>query len=90
MKQFFQSKGAAWAAFIFVLFYLVVTFKSRIAWWMFIDVFFIFMAAFLNLLMCYIRKINRPVADKLNTWTFIFGILFIFAFLGECIATFVA
>lgn len=86
MKKFFQSKGVAWAAFVCVLIYLVATFKSRMAWWMFIDVFFIFMATFLNLVMCYVRKVNRFVAKKLNTWTLVFGLLFILAFIGEWIA----
>lgn len=88
MKKFFQSKGAAWAGFILVLIYLVVCFKSRMgtAWWMFTDIFFIFMAAFLNLVVCYIRNINRPVSDKLNTWAFVFGILFLVSVIGEWIA----
>ncbi len=89
MKRFFQSKGAAWAAFILVLIYLVATFKMRIAWWFYIDVFCIFMAAFLNLLVVYLRNINRFVAQKLNTWAFVFGLLFLFAFIGEWIAAYV-
>ena len=88
MKKFLQSKGAAWAAFIAVLVYLVVSFKSRMftAWWMLIDVFCLFMATFLYLVIAYIRNVNRPVADKLNTWAFIFGVLFVIALFGEWIA----
>ncbi len=91
MKKFLQSKAFAWIAFIVALAYLVMGFKSRsgIAWWAFIDVFFVFMAAFLNLVMCYVRNVNRIVADKLNTWVFVFGILFILAFIGEYIAIYV-
>lgn len=89
MKKFFQSKASAWAAFIFVLIYLVATFKMRMAWWMYMDVFFIFMAAFLNLVVCYIRNINRPVAQTLNNWALIFGLLFIAAFIGEWIAVYI-
>ena len=90
MKNFFSSKGAAWTAFILVLIYLVATFKSsvRIAWWAYADVFCIFMATFLNLVMSYIRKVNRIVAQKLNTWAFIFGMLFIVAFIAEWVAYF--
>lgn len=89
MKKFFQSKGAAWAAFILVLIYLVTTFKMRMAWWMYIDVFCIFMASFLNLMICYVRNINPPVAQKLNNWVFIFGILFVLAFIGEWCAFYI-
>ncbi|MDE6805626.1 MAG: hypothetical protein K2J05_02340 [Muribaculaceae bacterium] len=53
------------------------------------DVFFIFMAAFLNLVVCYIRNINRPVAQTLNNWALIFGLLFIAAFIGEWIAVYI-
>ena len=86
MKKFMQSKGAAWAAFILVLVYMVVTFRMRMfAWWMYIDVFFIFMSAFMNLLVCYLRKINSYVARKLNTWGFVFGLLFVVALVVEYI-----
>lgn len=89
MKKFLQSKVTAWAAFILVLIFLVCSFKSRIEWWMFIDVFFLFMAAFVNLVVCYIRNINSPVARMLNNWSLIFGLLFILAFIGEWIAAYI-
>lgn len=80
-----QSKQAAWLAFVLVLVYMVVTFKFRmeIGWWMYIDIFFIFMAAFMNLLICYLRKINPFVARKLNTFAFLFGLLFLVALIAE-------
>ena len=83
MSKFWQSKGAAWAAFIVVLIFLVATFRHRSEWWMFIDVFFIFMAAFLNLVVTYVKNINRPVAMKLNNCAFVSGILFLISFFAE-------
>ncbi|MDE5902165.1 MAG: hypothetical protein K2H21_02990 [Muribaculaceae bacterium] len=101
MKKFMQSKGAAWAAFILVLVYMVVTFRMRAdlcskmdieggaGWWMYIDMFFIFMSAFLNLLVCYLRNLNAYVARKLNTWSLVFGLLFVAALIGEYVALYI-
>ena len=86
MKQALKSKVTAWAAFILVIIYLVCTFRMRMEWWAFIVVFCVFMAAFLNLSVSYLRTINRIIASKLNTWAIIFCILFVVAFVGEWIA----
>ncbi len=86
MTTFFRSKLFAWLAFALVIVLLVTTFKMRVEWWAFIDVFFAFMAAFINLVSVTVSKINPKVSGMLNTWTFIFCILFIIAFIGEWIA----
>lgn len=81
-----KSKTTAWLAFGLVILLLVLTFSMRTVWWAFIDVFFAFMAAFVNLVSVTVKKINPIVSNKLNTWTIVFGILFVIAFIGEWIA----
>lgn len=85
MKNFLNSKLTAWLAFGLVIVMIVVTFKMRTAWWAFSDIFFVFMATFINLVSVTVKKINPIVSNKLNTWTLIFGILFICAFIAEWI-----
>lgn len=86
MTRFFRSKLFAWLAFALVIVMIVATFAVRTEWWKFIDVFFAFMAAFINLVSVTIKRINPIVSGMLNKWTAIFCILFILAFIGEWIA----
>ena len=86
MKKILRSKLTAWIAFAVVIVLLVVTFQIRTVWWAFIDIFFAFMAAFVNLVSVTVEKINPIVSRKLNFWTLVFCILFILAFIGEWIA----
>lgn len=89
MTTFFKSKLFAWLSFALVIVLLVVTFKMRTVWWAFIDIFFAFMAAFVNLVAVTVSRINPKVSGMLNTWTLIFCILFIVAFIGEWIAFYI-
>ncbi|MBD5295902.1 MAG: hypothetical protein HDS25_06240 [Bacteroides sp.] len=86
MTRFFRSKLFAWLAFALVIIMLVATFSVRTVWWGFIDIFFAFMAAFINLMAVILKKINPVVSRMLDKWTFIFCILFLLAFIGEWIA----
>lgn len=86
MKKFLQSKITAWLAFLLVIVVLALTFKMRTPWWAFIDIFFLFMASFIFLIAVYIKKVNIPVANTLYNCSFIFGILWVLAFIGEWIA----
>ena len=83
MKRVLKSKLTAWLAFALVVVLLVVTFRMRVVWWAFIDIFFAFMATFVNVLSVSVCRINPVVADKLNTAAFILGILFIVSFVVE-------
>lgn len=85
MTKIFKSRLTAWLAFALVIVLLVVTFRVRTVWWAFIDIFFAFMAAFVNLVAVNVRRLNPVVSARLNTAAFIFGILFIVAFLAEWI-----
>ncbi len=86
MTRFFRSKLFAWLAFALVIVMIVVTFEVRTAWWQFIDIFFAFMASFINVVAVTVKKINPVVSRMLDKWTAIFCILFILAFIGEWIA----
>ncbi|MDE6812162.1 MAG: hypothetical protein K2J15_07430 [Muribaculaceae bacterium] len=86
MSKILNSKLTAWLAFGLVIILLVLTYAMRTVWWAFIDVFFAFMASFVNLVSVTVRKINPVVSGKLNTWTLIFCVLFVLAFVGEWIA----
>lgn len=84
--KFLRSKLFAWCAFALVIIFMGITFSFRPAWWAFIDLFFLFMASFINLCAVMIQKINPLVSQKLNPFVLIFLILFVIAFLGEWLA----
>lgn len=86
MTRFFRSKLFAWLAFALVIVLLVLTFSIRTVWWAYIDVFFAFMASFINVVAVSVEKINPIVSKMLNKWVFTFCILFIIAFIGEWFA----
>ncbi|MDE5653847.1 MAG: hypothetical protein K2G75_05200 [Muribaculaceae bacterium] len=86
MTRFIRSKTFAWCAFLLVIVVLIATFSLRTAWWAFIDIFFIFMAAFVNLMAVTLKKINPAVGRMLNKWTLVFCVLWLLAFIGEWIA----
>lgn len=86
MTQFFRTKLFAWLAFALVLIMICMTFTLRVQWWQFIDIFFAFMAAFINLVAVTVRRINPIVSKKLDFFSALFCILFILAFIGEWIA----
>lgn len=83
ITDIFKSKWTAWLAFVLVLAILVLTVIAHPKWWELIDIFFAFMAAFVNLVSVTLRKINPIVSSRLNTCTFIFLLLFIISFIAE-------
>ena len=86
MGSILKSKGTAWFALAVEIIVLVVTFRMRTVWWGFIDVFFMFMAAFVNVVSVSVSKINPIVARKLNTCALIFVVLWVVSLIGEWIA----
>lgn len=86
MGSILKSKGIAWFALAVAIIVLVVTFRLRTVWWGFIDVFFMFMAAFVNVVSVSVSKINPIVARKLNTCALIFVVLWVVSLIGEWIA----
>lgn len=87
MRNFIKSKGVAWGAFLLIIIIIALTFTYRKpAWWMFIDVFFAFMAAFCNLMSLYIRKLNVTASNRLNTAAMVMVVLTLLALIGEWIA----
>lgn len=68
---------------VLVVVMLVVTFGWRLKWWMFIDIFFMFMSAFCYLLSLYFGRISVVAARKLNTIAMICGVLWIVALAVE-------
>ena len=86
MNDLLKSKVFAWFAFAVVLIILVCTFSMRTVWWSFIDIFFMFMAAFINLVSVLIIKINPVVSKKLSRCTLVLIVLWILSLIGEWIA----
>ncbi len=86
MNKILKSKAFAWLAFIVVIVILVCTFSMRTVWWSFIDIFFMFMAAFTNLVAVTIKKINPAISSRLDKFTSAFFILWIISLIGEWIA----
>lgn len=86
MNKLFKSKGFAWLAFVVAIVILVSTFSLRTVWWSFIDVFFMFMAAFLNLVGVMIGSVNPAVSRKLNSIVLVFVVLWVLSLIGEWIA----
>ncbi|MDE6247328.1 MAG: hypothetical protein K2M41_05750 [Muribaculaceae bacterium] len=83
MGSILKSKGTAWFALAVAIIVLVVTFRLRTVWWEFFDVFFMFMAAFINVVAVSVARINPIVSKKLNTCTLVFVILWIVSLIGE-------
>lgn len=83
INNLFKSRIFAWCAFVLVIAILVLSFPMRAYWWTFIDIFFAFMAAFVNVVSVTVAKINPSVSSKLNTCTLIFLVLFVVSFIVE-------
>lgn len=86
MNEFLKSKLFAWTALAVVITLLGITFTMRPVWWSFIDIFFLFMAAFLNVMSVTLKKLYSVVASKLMTCVMIFLVLWVLALIGEWIA----
>lgn len=62
---------------------IILTFKMRTEWWMFIDIFFLFMAVFSHLMAQSIRKLIPASAKTLDKIALVIFILFIIALITE-------
>lgn len=85
MTRYIKSKTFAWLAFALVIVVLVITFPMRAEWWAFIDIFFAFMAAFINVMAVTLKKSSPIVSKILYKWVLIFAVLWILSFLVEWI-----
>lgn len=86
MNKLLKSKIAAWLAFALVILILCLTFRVRLAWWAFFDVFFLFMASFCHLAAVMLSAINGVVSRKLDKCAFWALVLAVIAFIGEWVA----
>lgn len=87
MNKILNSKAAAMGALVLVVIVIILTFSIRKeAWWMYIDIFFIFMAVFSHLMALTIQKLNSVASRKLDKIAFWMLILGVVAFIGEWIA----
>lgn len=86
MSGILKSKWTAWAGLIISLVVIVLSFSLEDPWWSVIDIFFIFLAAFLHLNALYITKFNSFAARKLERIAFWCVVLSLVAFVGEYIA----
>lgn len=80
-----DSKTAAWVGFTLIIVFAVLTFGLREVWWYFIDLFFLFMMAFLHVVALTIRKYNHTAARQLDSIAGFSGILGIVALVAELI-----
>lgn len=83
MKTILQSKILAVAIMLFVIIFIIATFKHRTQWWMFIDIFFAFMMSFLHLISLMFAKLNAFISKRLSIIARICGAIFIVSFLIE-------
>lgn len=86
MSNLRKSKAIAWAAFALVLVVLVASFKLRMQWWEFIDIFFAFVATFSHIVALTIEKLNSRASRQLDTAAFLSLVLAIVAFIAQYIA----
>lgn len=86
MQNFIRSRGGAWCGMGLIVLVLIFTFSLRTAWWSFIDIFFLFMAAFAHLAASYLAKLNPYASKTLDSCAFWMLVLGIIAFIAEFIA----
>lgn len=65
---------------------ICITFAYRVVWWSHIDAFFMFIAAFLNLMAKFQPQQLQIVAKKLSAASLVFAALGVLALIGEAIA----
>lgn len=85
MKKLLQSKVLAWCAFLLVFIVIIVSYSMRSAWWMFIDIFFAFLATFCHLMAVNFAKISRSASKNLDLAAAVCGLLFVLSFIVEFI-----
>lgn len=84
MKKLFNSAAVSIVLLILVIALICGTYSMRKEWWMFSDIFALFMAAFCNLMSNVVGKMKMKSAqDRLNLIALIFLILFVIAFIVE-------
>ena len=81
-----KSKVLAALVFILIIAFICVTFSIRQVWWQYIDVFCLFMAAFLHLLALAQPPALVTAARRIDFIATVFAIVGIIAFIGEAIA----
>lgn len=81
-----ESKAAAWGALALAVIVIIVTFSLRPVWWAYIDMFFMFMAAFCYLVSVYMLRFNRFAAKRLQMIAFFSGVLMVCSLIGEFVA----
>ena len=86
MANILKSKKTAWCALLLIILIIALTFRSRMAWWSFFDVFFAFMMIFCQLVAVYLTKYSPVASRKLQICAAVFGVLMILALIGEFIA----
>lgn len=79
MKKILQSKIAALFLLALIVAAIILTFRVRSEWWMFIDLFFAFMMAFNHLMALTLGKFSVKAAKMLDTIALVCGILFVIA-----------
>ncbi len=86
MSKLFQSKKWVGVLLAVVILGICLTFTMRQVWWCFIDIFFFFMAAFLQLMSLIFAKASVKAAAKLQMIALVCLILAVLALVGEAIA----
>jgi hypothetical protein len=86
MSKLFQSKKWVGVLLAVVILGICLTFTMRQVWWCFIDIFFFFMAAFLQLMSLILAKASVKAAAKLQMIALVCLILAVLALVGEAIA----
>ena len=84
--KIYNSKLYVGIALIIVIALICVTFKLRVTWWSFIDIFFFFIAAFSQLMALTLGAKIPPAGAKLSMIAFISLLLGGVALIGEAIA----
>lgn len=84
--KIYNSKLYVGIALLVVIALICVTFKLRVAWWGFIDIFFFFIAAFSQLTALTLGARIAPVGAKLSMIAFLSLLLAVLALIGEAIA----
>ncbi len=85
ISKILNSKTFTYLMLALTIILIVATFKLRTEWWMFFDIFFIFMSVFTHLMAQTIMKIIPNSAKTLDKIAFILLILFFISIIAEII-----
>lgn len=78
-----KSKILSLIALLLVVIVIVLTFRMRDQWWMFIDMFCAFMMTFCHFAALLLEKVNPFSSKKLDIIALVFGVLFVISFIVE-------